>query len=50
MAPIDVEDLVFDDENEAKFASHGLSIEQVQQVSTIDRVSTRTARIDGHRI
>ncbi len=32
MPPIDVEDLVFDDENEAKFASHGLTIEQVQQV------------------
>ncbi len=32
MAPIDVEDLVFDDEYEAKFASHGLTIEQVQQV------------------
>jgi hypothetical protein len=32
MSPIDVDDLVFDDENEAKFASHGLTIEQVQQV------------------
>lgn len=32
MASIDVDALVFDDENEAKFAAHGLTVEDVQQV------------------
>lgn len=29
---IDVDGLLFDDENEAKFASHGVSIDEVQDV------------------
>jgi uncharacterized DUF497 family protein len=29
---IDVEGLVFDDENEAKFASHGVNLTEVQEV------------------
>lgn len=32
MPALDVEDLLFDDENEAKFATHRVSAEEVQEV------------------
>jgi uncharacterized DUF497 family protein len=32
MSTIDVSELVFDDENEAKFAEHGVTVEAVAQV------------------
>lgn len=32
MATLDVDDLLFDDANEAKFAVHGVTVEEVQEV------------------
>jgi hypothetical protein len=32
MATLDVDDLLFDDANEAKFAAHRVTVEEVQQV------------------
>jgi hypothetical protein len=32
MPPLDCDDLLFDDENEAKIARHGVTVEEVQQV------------------
>lgn len=32
MPALDVDDLLYDDENEAKFAAHGVKLEEVQQV------------------